>query len=65
MVPGDEMVTVCVPLGARAPAQLPLAVQPVAVTEDHVRVVDPPTGIKLFARDITGATTAVLAWTNP
>jgi hypothetical protein len=55
------MVTVWVPLGAIAPVQLPLAVQAVAVNEDQVRVVDPPTGTRVLARDMTGTTTAVFA----
>ena len=61
MVPGDEMLTVCVPLSATKPDQAPVAVQLMAANEDQVRVVDPPTGTRGLARDMTGATNAVVA----
>ena len=53
---------VCVPLLAKAPDQLPEAVQPVALADDQVMVVEPPVTIDVDARLSVGAagvTTAV------
>jgi hypothetical protein len=49
-VPAAVGVSVLVPLIASAPVQLPDAVQPVALLDDQVIVVDAPTAIDLAAK---------------
>jgi hypothetical protein len=72
-VPAADGETDWVPLLANAPLQLPVAVQPVVLAEDQVRMDEPPTAMELADRDNTGAagttggmsSTAASACTNP
>lgn len=69
-VPTVAGVTVCVPLVATLPLQLPDAVQLFALNEDHVRVVVLPVATEDAADEIAGApggikAMALSAWTNP
>ncbi len=69
-VPAAVGVIVRLPLAASVPLQFPDAVQLVALIEDHVRVVEPPTASEAAASDNVGgpgatSASAASAWMNP
>ena len=72
-VPTAAGFTVCVPLLAKAPVQLPEAVQPVVFAEDQVIVVEPPVTMEVEPRESVGtagatagiSVAATSACTNP
>jgi hypothetical protein len=67
LVPTFDIVTVWLPLAARAPVQsaVPEAVQLLASMEFHVSVAVPPTATAVALRVIVGTTAAVSACMNP